>query len=79
MNSRGEMSRAERRARADQTVRVIVWLAVLAAVVIFAAVNRDDVAVDWVIDETEAPLWIVIGASALGGALIGFVSRPRRR
>jgi uncharacterized integral membrane protein len=73
------MRRAERRVRADQTVRVVVWLGVLAAIVIFALANRDDVSVDWVFDETTAPLSLVIGVSAVAGALVGLLSRTRRR
>ena len=56
-------------------VRVVIWLLVLAAVVVFAAVNTDDVSVDWVFDETEAPLWLVIAASAVAGAVIGAAAR----
>ena len=73
------MTHAERRVRAGQTVRVVIWLVVLAAVVVFAAVNTGDVTVDWVFDETEAPLWLVIAVSAVAGAVIGVAARPRRR
>jgi uncharacterized integral membrane protein len=68
----------ERRIRAGQTVRVIVWLIVLAAVVVFALVNTDEVSVDWLFEDGEAPLWVVIGVSAAAGAVIGYVARPRR-
>jgi uncharacterized integral membrane protein len=79
MSKSESLSRAERRIRAGQTVRVIIWLVVLAAVVVFAAVNTDKVNVDWVFDQTNAPLWLVIGASALAGALFGYVARPSSR
>lgn len=69
---------AERRVRAGQTVRVIIWLVVAAAVVIFALVNTERVDVDWVFDDARVPLWVVIGASALAGAVIGFLASPRR-
>ena len=72
------MTHAERRVRAGQTVRVVIWLAVLAAVVVFAAVNTDDVSVDWVFDKAEAPLWLVIAASAVAGAVIGAAATPRK-
>lgn len=72
------MTHAEQRVRAGQTVRVVIGLVVLAAVVVFAAVNTDDVSVDWVFDKTEAPLWVVIAASAVAGAVIGAVARHRR-
>lgn len=79
MSKSESLTRAERRIRAGQTVRVVVWIVVLAAVVVFAAVNRDKVNVDWVVDETNAPLSLVIGASALAGALFGYLAKPSRR
>lgn len=69
---------AERRVRAGQTVRVIIWLVVAAAVVVFALVNTEKVDVDWVFDDARMPLWVVIGTSALAGAVIGFLASPRR-
>lgn len=76
--SNDEMTGAERRVRAGQTIRVIIWLVVLAAVLVFALVNTEKVDVDWVFDEARPPLWVVIGASAVAGAVIGYVARPRR-
>lgn len=73
-----ETTGAERRVRAGQTIRVIVWLVVVAVVVVFALVNTKKVDVDWVVSDSRAPLWVVIGASAVAGAIIGFVARPRR-
>lgn len=70
---------AERRIRARQTIKLIVWFVVIAALVVFAAVNTQEVAVDWVFDETETALWIVIAASAIAGAIVGFVAARRRR
>jgi uncharacterized integral membrane protein len=51
---------------------------VVAVVVVFALVNTKKVDVDWVVSDSRAPLWVVIGASAVAGAIIGFVARPRR-
>jgi len=70
---------AERRIRARQTIKLIVWFVVIAALVVFAAVNTQEVAVDWVFDETETALWLVIAASAIAGAIVGFVAARRRR
>jgi uncharacterized integral membrane protein len=39
-------SRNETRIRAAQTVRVVIWLIVLAVIVVFAALNTDKVSVD---------------------------------
>jgi uncharacterized integral membrane protein len=70
---------AERRIRGRQTIKLIVWFVVIAALVVFAAVNTQEVTVDWVFDETETALWIVIAASAVAGAIIGFVAARRRQ
>ncbi len=68
----------ERRVRAGQTIRVIIWLLVAVVVVVFAAVNTNKVSVDWVVDEARMPLWGVIALSAVAGAIIGFLARPSR-
>jgi uncharacterized integral membrane protein len=70
---------AERRIRGRQTIKLIVWFVVIAALVVFAAVNTQEVTVDWMFDETETALWIVIAASAVAGAIIGFVAARRRQ
>lgn len=72
------MASAERKVRARQSFRMLIWLVVVAAVVVFAVVNTDKVGVDWVVNTARAPLWAVIGVSAAAGAIIGFVARPRR-
>ena len=74
-----EMQRAESRVRSGQTVRVILWLAVVAVLVVFAVANSTKVAVEWVFNDAEAPLYIVIAASAFAGAILGFIARPSRR
>ena len=68
----------ERSIRARQTIRILVWVAAVAALVVFAAVNTQEVAVDWLFDETDLQLWVVIAGSALVGAVIGYVTRWRR-
>jgi uncharacterized integral membrane protein len=72
-------SRGERRIRASQTVRVVIWLVVVAVLVLFAALNTDKVSVDWAVDTTDTPLWVVIAVSAVAGVVIGYVARPRHR
>lgn len=68
----------ERKASAGQAIRIVIWLAVLGAILVFALVNTDDANVDWVFSDATAPMWAVIGISAVAGAIIGFVARPRR-
>jgi uncharacterized integral membrane protein len=72
-------SHRERRIRAGQTVRVVIWLVVLAVLIVLAALNTDKVSVDWAFDTTDVPLWIVIGLSALAGVVIGYLARARHR
>jgi uncharacterized integral membrane protein len=79
MSSSEPRSHAESRIRAGQTVRVVIWLVVLAVLVVFAALNTDKVKVDWAFDTTDLPLWLVIAVSAVAGAVIGYLARPRRR
>ena len=79
MSSNESLSNAETRIRAAQTVRVIIWLVVLAVVVVFAALNTNKVSVDWAFDTTDVALWIVIAVSAAAGIVIGYVAKPRRR
>ena len=59
--------------------RVILGLVVLAAVVLFAALNTDKVNVDWALDTADVALWIVIAVSVVAGVVIGFLARPRHR
>jgi uncharacterized integral membrane protein len=79
MSNREPRSRAETRVRAGRTVRVVIWLVVLAALVVFGTLNTDKVNVDWAFDTTDAALWLVIAVSAIAGVVIGYLARPRRR
>jgi uncharacterized integral membrane protein len=72
-------SHKETRIRTAKTVRVVIWLIVLAVLVVFGALNTDKVSVDWAFDTTDIPLWLVIAISAVAGAVIGYFARPRRR
>lgn len=67
------------RVRTGQTVRIVVWLVVVAALVIFAALNTDKVSVDFGFNTRDVALWLVIAISAVAGIVIGFFGRPRRR
>jgi uncharacterized integral membrane protein len=72
------MTRGERRVRAGQTLRILVFLVIVVAMLVFALVNTDKVSVDWVAKKSEAPLWAVIAISAIAGAAIGALARMRR-
>ena len=69
----------DRRVRTGQTVRVVIWLVVLAALVVFAALNTEKVTVDFGFDTRDVALWLVIAVSAAAGVVIGFFARPSRR
>lgn len=60
-------------------VRLALVLAVVAVLVLLGLDNRQDVQVGYLVDETTAPLWMVIVVSTLGGLLIGALLRIRSR
>ena len=64
--------------RLGPLIKILTWVVVLGAIVVFAISNRQDVNVDWVFDETETALWIVIAISTLAGFVLGFVTSRRR-
>ena len=74
-----EMTTAERHIRTRQTFRLLVWLVMIAAIVTFALLNRNRVSVNWGVRKATAPLFVVIAAAAVVGAIAGLVSAPRRR
>ena len=63
--ARDDETTHERSIRWRQTIRILVWVAIVAVIVIVAAVNTQDVDVDWLIDESTLPLWVVIAGSAV--------------
>jgi uncharacterized integral membrane protein len=69
----------ERRIRQRQTVRLIVWLALLGILVLFALLNTEDARVDWLFGEEEAPLFVVIAVAAVIGALAGAIAAWRQK
>ena len=73
------LSTHDRRVRTGQTVRIVIWLVVLVALVVFAALNTEKVNVDWGFDTSDVALWVVIAVSAAAGVVIGIFARPRRR
>lgn len=73
-----DQDRHESSIRARQTIRIVVWILAVAAIVIFAASNSQQVPVDWVFGDTELALWVVIAGSAVVGVIIGYVARWRR-
>jgi len=68
------------RHRAGTTLRIVVGLVLLAAIVAFAVDNRDQVRVGWIVGDGQAPLVLVLLATALVGAVMGWLllHRPAR-
>lgn len=57
---------------------VVTGLVVL-VLLVFALLNTDDVPVHFIVDERDAPLIVVIVASAILGALVGWLAPRLRR
>jgi uncharacterized integral membrane protein len=67
----------QRGARGVRTVVAVIILVVLVALVVD---NRDDTSVGYVFGDVETPLFVVVLAATLLGALLGWVvSHWRRR
>jgi uncharacterized integral membrane protein len=62
-------------------IRTLVIIAFVVVLVIVALDNTDDVRIGYAIGDANAPVWIVIVASAIAGIIIGWLikHRPRRR
>ena len=64
--------------------RLVAAVLALAALVVFVVQNNDTVAVSWLVVKVNWPLWAVIVASAVLGAIVGealrwILKRARRR
>lgn len=70
--------RTEKRIRAKQTFRVLVFVVIAGLLALWAFANTDEVAVDWLVDTTRGPLVVVIAISALLGFLLGAVATWRQ-
>jgi uncharacterized integral membrane protein len=59
--------------------RQVAGFVLLGLAVVFAAVNLDEVSVNWVVATWDTPLIIVIAVSLVAGAGLGFLAGRRRR
>jgi uncharacterized integral membrane protein len=63
-----------------QTLRTIIATVLLVAVVAIAIANTDEVGIDLLFEQYDAPLSALVGGAALAGFLIGaLLARGRRR
>jgi len=69
----------DRRIQPRQALRIFLWLALLGILLAFALLNTDDTHVDWIIREDDAPLFVVIAASAAVGFIMGAIAMARWR
>ena len=64
-------------------VRLLILGLVVAGLAAFIVQNTDSTPVTWLVFEGSAPLWVVIAASAVAGAvlseLVGWMMRRRKR
>ncbi len=58
-------------------VRLILALVIVAAVVVVALDNRDDVRVGYAVGDTQAPIWIVLLVAGVAGVIVGWLIRHR--
>jgi uncharacterized integral membrane protein len=63
----------QRRGRFGHDVRLVLGTIILVAFVVFAVDNRRQTHVDYVVGNTNAPLWFVLTAAAVAGAVIGWL------
>jgi uncharacterized integral membrane protein len=76
-------TRADRPARKERAIvpKTIAAVAIAFLLIAFGIANDSDVPVDYLVGTRESPLILVIGVSALLGAVIGalLMRRPRAR
>ncbi|TVR23817.1 MAG: LapA family protein [Ilumatobacter sp.] len=63
---------------AGAIIKLVLWVVVLVALVVFAVSNRQKANVDWLFTETETALWVVIAISTVAGAVLGYITARRR-
>lgn len=73
-----EEHRQEQQVRRSQTLRVVSIVVLLALIATFAVVNGDNVSIDWIFTETNAPMVVVIALSGAIGFLLGALVASRR-
>lgn len=71
--------RAVHRRDAGRMFRLVLALALIAALVIVAFDNRSDVRVGYAVGAAQAPVWMVLVLAAVAGLFIGWLARHRPR
>ena len=81
MTDSGPATYGNDRVDTAQVVRFVVVAVVAVAILALALDNRHDVRLGYVFGDANAPAWIVVIASGIGGIVIGWLlkHRPGRR
>lgn len=82
MNDGDDIDRAAgavHRRDAAQVIKLLIVVAIVAAIIVVAMDNREDVRVGYAIGDASAPIWIVVVAAAMAGMAIGWLMRRRPR
>lgn len=74
-----EVAQPSSGSRAGDVVRALPALVLAVVVVVFALANTQKTEVDFVVADTRAPLFLVLLATAMVGALIASLVRFRRK
>jgi len=61
------------------TVRIVVIVALVVAIVAIAADNREQTKFGYVIGDADVAVWLLVLAAAVGGIVIGWLVRHRPR
>lgn len=69
----------QHRRSVGDALRIVLIAALVVGLVVVALDNRDDVRVGYVLGDANAPIWIVLVASAVAGLVIGWLIRHRPR
>ena len=62
-----------------RTVRFLLAVAVVVALVLVGLDNRHEVRIGYVIGDAQAPLWVVVVGAALAGMAVAALLRRTRR
>jgi len=73
-----EVRRADEIGGDGPNIRVIVGLGIVAAIVLFALLNFQDVKIDLLVGSIRARLIVVIAISSIAGFIAGFLFFRRR-
>ncbi len=72
-----ERSRTDQARDVGRGLRLFIVAALVAAIVVVALDNRDDVRLGYVFGDAKAPVWIALVAAGIVGVMIGWLLKHR--